>query len=96
MLRATAYCAALKNSGQKEFDYLFNQLKLDSKSNVKSDLLIGLSCTKEPYLLQKFLSDRLVNSNDSLTSIRYVITRSPSYIQAWTFMKENWDAIFEK
>ena len=43
VLRATAYCTAIRNGGQAEFDFLFAQLGDGSNALTKSDVLSGLS-----------------------------------------------------
>ena len=94
-LKSTAYCYAIKYGGQEEFNFLFDQLKQNNKANVKSDLLVGLACAKEMPLIEKFLNDRLVNSNDTLSALRSVITRS-SFLYAWNFIKNNAEELYSR
>jgi hypothetical protein len=92
------YCNALKHGGQVEFDFLFKQLKT-SRSLSKMDYLIGLSCAREPWQLDKFLFDRLHNSNSEyMTDLENVVTHSSNHLLVWHFIKNNWIELnkFEK
>jgi aminopeptidase N len=95
-LRATAYCAAIKNGELAEFEFLFGQLKSGGSANLKSDLITGLACSNKAWQLEKFLNDRLENIDDVLVALRNVINRSPSFLTAWGFIKTNWDKLNEK
>jgi aminopeptidase N len=94
-LRATAYCTALRNGEQAEFDFLFNQLKADTSSSSDPDLINGLACANQNWQLERFLNDRLSSnkSKDTVTGLKAIITKTPSYMTAWAFMKENWDQL---
>jgi hypothetical protein len=96
-LKSTAYCSAIKNGDQAEFDFLFGELKSKNSANLASDLLAGLACSSQAWQLEKLLNDRLENSNDTLISaLRNVITRSPAFMTAWSFVKANWDLLNQK
>ena len=95
-MRATVLCSAIKNGGQTEFEFVFKLLKEGGqlKSDLKLDLLIGLSCTKEVWLLDKFLNDRLDHSNDILIDLENAITKTSSYLVVWNFIKSRWNEIY--
>jgi aminopeptidase N len=94
-LRAITYCTAIRNGGLEEFEFLFEQLQLN-KDEEKTNLLTGLACANEEWQLQKFLNDRFFNRDAILTSLRYVIGRSPSYLTAWDFIKNNWNELYTR
>jgi hypothetical protein len=94
-MKATAYCTGV-NGVDGGFDFLLKKLQEDRKENVKADLLIGLSCARKAWQLEKFLNDRLDTSNDTMLALRDIITRSPSYAFAWSFVKNHWNELYSR
>ena len=59
-----------------------------------------MSCTREPWLLNKYLNDQLnetkVRKQDTLSGLRYALSHSNSYSLAWNFIKDKWDEIINR
>ena len=96
LLRAKVYCTAIKSGDQAEFDFLFNQYKKNDNSKNVPDLLNGLSCAKESWQLEKFLRDTFKNSNTTISCLRNIITKTSSHLQAWNFVKQNWEELYRR
>lgn len=97
-LKSIAYCVGVSKS-EHAFEFLTAQLKKEKKENVKVDLLVGLSCALNTWQLEKFLSDRLETSNDTIEALRYIITKSPAsstHMFAWSFVKNRWKELYAR
>lgn len=59
-----------------------------------------MSCTKEPWLLNKHLNNQLnetkVRVQDSLTGLRYTTYKPYSNVIAWNFIKNNWNQLIQR
>lgn len=53
-----------------------------------------MSCSKEPWLLNKHLNNQInqtkTRNQDSLTGLRYATYKSYSNMITWDFIKNNW------
>ena len=52
-LKYTVYCTAIKQGGQAEWDFAYNQYKTSQVASERAKLLSALSCTKVPWLLKR-------------------------------------------
>ena len=60
----------------------------------------ALSKTRDMNLLERFLNDQLnetiVNRQDCLNGISYAVDNLYGYYFTWSFVKKNWDKLYEK
>ena len=77
-----------------------HQYDLEVDSNAKKEMQNALSCAREPWLLNKYLSDQLNNTKvrkqDTLYGLRYACTKPLGNILAWDFIKSNWNQIYAR
>ena len=57
-----------------------------------------MSCTRNTFLIRKYLEDQLekVRESEALNGIRNAIIKPDSYLQTWTFVKQNWNKLFSR
>ncbi len=83
-------------------EWLFTSERYDAEidSNARNDLQYGMSCTKEPWLIQRFLNDQLnvtkVRAQDTLLGIRVAARSAYANSYAWYFSKSNWNELFTR
>jgi len=87
----------LKVGSKKELDFAFEQLDKRTDSILRRDLIFGLSCSKELWVLSKLLNQQLENKVvDPLLAMRSVAVNPVGNPLVWNFLKNNWNYIFEK
>ena len=52
-MKNTAYCQAIENGDDDEWDFAWDRYMASNVATEKRDLLGGLTCTKEVWLLNK-------------------------------------------
>ncbi len=59
-----------------------------------------MSCTKEPWLITRFLNDQInssiVRPQDAISGLSAIAVKSSGNLKAWEFLKQNWDLLFSK
>ncbi|XP_062585470.1 uncharacterized protein LOC134247152 isoform X2 [Saccostrea cucullata] len=99
-LKYTVYCTAIKEGGQKEWDFAYNQYKTSQVASERAKILAALSCTKVPWLLQRFLeyavTDGEVRKQDGTNVISSVGSTMIGRPIAWNFIRSRWDYIMNE
>lgn len=62
-LRKIIYCTVIRHGGQEEWDYLWSMYKKSNVASEKATIMQSLSCTREVWLLQRFLDMSLNNTS---------------------------------
>ena len=92
--RSLVYCTSIKLGSEIEWSFANEQYEKETDSNIKRSLQYGMSCTKEPWLINKHLNNQInrtkIRNQDSLIGIRYGATKSFSNMITWNFVKNNW------
>ncbi len=52
-LKRTVYCNAIREGGEEEWDFGWERYKKSNVASEKDNLLLSLSCSKEPWLLNR-------------------------------------------
>ena len=98
--RSLVYCTAIREGGEKEYNFARSRYVKETDANLKNDLQSGMSCTRIGWVITKFLNDQLdkniVRVQDTVAGIRAVASRSEGYLKAWIFVKENWDELYTR
>ena len=59
-----------------------------------------MSCTKQPWLISRYLNDQLNSSKvrlqDAASGLSLMASRTYGNLRTWTFLKDNWDELFAK
>ena len=97
-LRAQAMCIGINQGNESDFDYVLGQVNTTRDGTLKSDLIAGLSCTKDALLHLRLLDYQLKNKTaDVLVSLINIASRPGlSYVTSWNYLKANWDFLYSK
>ena len=98
--RSFVYCTAIKYGTRSEWNFALDQYKKEVDSNSKKELQYGLSCSKEPWLINNFLNNqldqRITRKQDAATGIIYSLFNPYSNIITWNFVKNNWNELVKR
>nr|XP_061796529.1 aminopeptidase Ey-like [Nerophis lumbriciformis] len=97
-LRNTVYCSAIAAGGVEEWDFAWDMYKNATIASEADKLLYALACTKEPWLLNRYLQYCLdpekVRKQDASYVIYYISDSPTGQPLAWDFVRSNWDYLF--
>ncbi|KAM4710291.1 aminopeptidase Q [Discoglossus pictus] len=96
-IRNAIYCYAISVGNEKEWEFAWEMYnKSHLVDNIEaSHLLYGMSCTKEPWLLYRFLKDFQSDAHVYIVIFLDVIKNDIGRHIAWEFIKENWQRVNE-
>ncbi|KAF7268819.1 hypothetical protein GWI33_018165 [Rhynchophorus ferrugineus] len=98
-LRGVVYCTALEHGAEEEWNFLWEKYQSSNVATEKSTLLSVLGCTKEIWLLSRYLKwsldDTKVRRQDSSSVFNSVASNDVGFFIAKTFLYENVDKIFK-
>ncbi len=99
-LRSTVICTSIRNSNTREnFELAFERFKSAKDNALKRDIIAGLSCTKDTWLLKYLVDSQLNNLDqafDTLSTLNNVATKPNGHLISWNSLKENWNQIYQK
>uniref|UniRef100_A0A671SEP6 Aminopeptidase n=1 Tax=Sinocyclocheilus anshuiensis TaxID=1608454 RepID=A0A671SEP6_9TELE len=94
-LKVTVYCNAIAAGGVEEWDFGWQMFKNSTIAAEAEKLLYGLSCTKEPWLLNRYLEysidPNLIRKQDVTYAIVYIAGNVIGQPLVWDFIRANWD-----
>ena len=91
------YCTAIREGGEKEWNFAWEQYKSETNANAKNTLQSGMSCSRQPWIISNFLSNQIgpfVRTQDGISGLRAAAVKAESNLKTWNFIKENWDLLF--
>ncbi|KAG8012295.1 Aminopeptidase N [Nibea albiflora] len=96
-LRSTVYCNAIAAGGAKEWDFAWS--KFNNTNAIEADKLrYALSCTKQPWLLNRYLEytldPNMIRKQDATSTIVYIASNVIGQSLAWDFVRARWSYIF--
>ncbi|KAE8296863.1 Aminopeptidase N [Larimichthys crocea] len=96
-LRSTVYCNAIAAGGAEEWDFAW--AKFNNSNAIEADKLrYALSCTKQPWLLNRYLEYTLdpdmIRKQDATSTIVYIANNVIGQSLAWDFVRARWSYIF--
>ncbi|XP_053377176.1 aminopeptidase N-like isoform X1 [Mercenaria mercenaria] len=98
-LKSTIYCTALREGGEKEWNFLFEKYMTATVQAEKSRILSSLSCTRKTWILNKFLElaldDSVVRKQDAYKVFINVGRNIVGRAVAWDFFRANWNDIYK-
>uniref|UniRef100_A0A3Q4H952 Aminopeptidase n=1 Tax=Neolamprologus brichardi TaxID=32507 RepID=A0A3Q4H952_NEOBR len=99
-LRSTVYCNAIAAGGEKEWDFAWSQFKNGSTAIESDKLRYALSCTKQPWLLNRYLEYTLdpdmIRKQDATATIVDIASNVVGQSLAWDFVRARWSYIFSQ
>ncbi|XP_035252401.1 alanyl (membrane) aminopeptidase b [Anguilla anguilla] len=97
-LRTTVYCSAIAAGGVAEWDFGWEMFLNASMASEAEKLRSALACTKEPWLLNRYLEYTLdptkIRKQDATSTIVYIASNVVGQPLAWDFVRAKWDYIF--
>ncbi|CAL8109596.1 unnamed protein product [Orchesella dallaii] len=93
--RRTIYCSAIKRGGQKEWDFLWQRYLKSNVASDKSSIMISLSCSKDPWILNRYLlwatsEGSGIRKQDGPSVVRTVASQEIGNYVAFNFIREKW------
>ncbi|XP_054892863.1 aminopeptidase Ey-like [Poeciliopsis prolifica] len=99
-LKSTVYCDAIAAGGQAEWDFAWEMYRNATIASEAEKLMFALSCTKEPWLLNRYLQYCLdpekIRKQDVSDTFIYIARNPIGQPLAWDFIRGNWDYIINK
>ncbi|KAM7406492.1 hypothetical protein PAMP_000866 [Pampus punctatissimus] len=93
-LKSTVYCSAIAQGGVKEWDFAWSMYKNATIASEADKLMYALSCTKEPWLLNRYLEYSLdpdkIRKQDATSTIVYIASNPIGQPLAWDFIRSKW------
>ncbi|KAM6942737.1 aminopeptidase Ey-like [Xenentodon cancila] len=93
-LRSAVYCNAVAAGGQAEWDFAWTMYKNSSIASEANKLARALSCTKKPWLLNRYLlyclQPEKIRKQDAAAIIVHVADNPIGQPLAWDFVRANW------
>ncbi|XP_022612028.1 aminopeptidase N-like [Seriola dumerili] len=97
-LRSTVYCSAIAAGGAPEWEFAWSHFKNATIASEADKLRYALSCTKQPWLLNRYLEYTLdpneVRKQDATSTIVYIANNVIGQSLAWDFVRARWSYIF--
>uniref|UniRef100_A0A3B4TYX3 Aminopeptidase n=1 Tax=Seriola dumerili TaxID=41447 RepID=A0A3B4TYX3_SERDU len=97
-LKSTVYCSAIAAGGEKEWDFAWSMYKNATIASEADKLMYALSCTKQPWLLNRYLKycldPKKIRKQDATFTIVYIASNPIGQPLAWDFIRSNWNHIF--
>ncbi|XP_050971956.1 aminopeptidase N isoform X2 [Labeo rohita] len=96
-LKLTVYCNAIAAGGVEEWDFGWQMFKNTTIAAEAEKLAYGLSCTKEPWLLNRYLEytidPNMIRKQDVTYAIVYIAGNVIGQPLVWDFVRGNWERI---
>ncbi|XP_018559565.1 aminopeptidase N [Lates calcarifer] len=97
-LRSTVYCNAIAASGANEWEFAWSQFKNATIATEADKLRSALACTKQPWLLNRYLEytldPKMIRKQDATSTIVYIANNVIGQSLAWDFVRARWSYIF--
>lgn len=97
-IRLTVYCTTIKHGSDEYWAFAWERYKSTTVASEKEILLWALACTREPWLLTKYMEmvlepDSKIRKQDGLSVFRAVANNPIGEMLAFDFVRDNWDRI---
>uniref|UniRef100_A0A4W4DMG9 Aminopeptidase n=1 Tax=Electrophorus electricus TaxID=8005 RepID=A0A4W4DMG9_ELEEL len=98
-LRSTVYCNAIAAGGAQEWDFGWRMFKKATVAAEATKLRSSLACTREPWLLNRYLEYVLdperIRKQDATSTIGYIAGNVIGQPLAWDFVRARWEYLFK-
>ncbi|KAG7468183.1 hypothetical protein MATL_G00140120 [Megalops atlanticus] len=99
-LKTTVYCSAISAGGAEEWDFGWEMFKNASIASEADKLRYALACTKQPWLLNRYLEHTLdankIRKQDATSTIVYIARNVVGQSLAWDFVRGKWEYLFNQ
>ncbi|XP_029317139.1 aminopeptidase Ey-like [Cottoperca gobio] len=97
-LKYTVYCSAIAAGGVDEWDFAWSMFKNATIASEADKLMSALACTKQPWLLNRYLEYCLdpakIRKQDATSTIITIASNAIGQPLAWDFVRAKWNHIF--
>ncbi|XP_051953626.1 alanyl (membrane) aminopeptidase-like b [Xyrauchen texanus] len=98
-LRASIYCSAIAAGDEDDWEFAWEEFQRATVASEKDKLRYALSCTKEIWLLNRYLQYTLdpakIRKMDLISTINYIAKNVAGQPLAWDFVRGQWSYITE-
>ncbi|PNF34108.1 Aminopeptidase N [Cryptotermes secundus] len=96
--KEVVYCTAIKHGGADVWNFAWKKYQLSNVGSDKEHLLEALGCSREPWILNRYLSWITSNSSgirkqDGARVFVTVANNVVGHSLAFNFLRDNWDAL---
>ncbi|KAM4744489.1 aminopeptidase Ey-like [Anableps anableps] len=99
-LKSTVYCNAIAAGGKAEWDFAWEMYRNATIASEADKLMYALSCTKEPWLINRYLQYSLDPEKIRKQDVSYTfvyISRNPiGQPLVWDFIRANWEYLINE
>ncbi|XP_062596000.1 aminopeptidase N-like [Saccostrea cucullata] len=99
-VRLTVYCSAIRHGGIEDWDFAYNMYQQSNLASEKSRLMVALSCSKEVWILSRYLKYSLtpseIRKQDATDVISYISKNEIGRGLAWDFVREHWNQLLKE
>ncbi|KAL3884512.1 hypothetical protein ACJMK2_024647 [Sinanodonta woodiana] len=100
-LKSTVYCTAIEDGGYEEWEFAYNKYKTENLAAEQSRLLSAMSCSKETWILSKYLEMAVADNGDirrqdAVSVIVWISRNSAGRALAWDFVRANFQSLLDK
>ncbi|XP_049926517.1 aminopeptidase Ey-like isoform X2 [Epinephelus moara] len=99
-LKYTVYCSAIAAGGVDEWDFAWSMYKNATIASEADKLMSALSCTKQPWLLNRYLEycldPKMIRKQDATSTIISIASNPIGQPLAWDFLRAKWDYIYNE
>ncbi|KAG8551149.1 hypothetical protein GDO81_003985 [Engystomops pustulosus] len=98
-IKGSIFCYGIAEGGEKEWEFAWNyHNNSDSEDHWELAFLKqGLSCTREPWLLYRYLKNSMEGeSHNMLDVLLHMLKNDIGRHIAWDFLKEKWHELNDK
>ncbi|XP_015259615.1 PREDICTED: aminopeptidase N-like isoform X2 [Cyprinodon variegatus] len=99
-LKSTVYCNAIAAGGEKEWDFAWKMYMNATIATEAEKLMYALSCTKEPWLLNRYiqlcLDPEKIRKQDVAFTLVYIARNAIGHPLVWDFLRGNWDYLLNE
>ncbi|KAM7359496.1 uncharacterized protein ACRADG_013108 [Cochliomyia hominivorax] len=96
-VQSSVYCNGLKQSGDEEFNFIYNRLMDSTDASYRNLLISSLGCSQNENQIKKFIYSSIDKSNKLRPQERYALLK-PAYsrgevglMSCIDFLNENWN-----
>ncbi|XP_061165768.1 aminopeptidase N-like isoform X2 [Saccostrea echinata] len=99
-IRLTVYCSSIRHGGIEEWDFAYKMYQQSNLASEKSRLMLALSCSKEVWILSRYLKYSLtpseIRKQDATDVITYISKNEIGRGLAWDFVREHWSQLLKE
>uniref|UniRef100_A0A674J6E0 Aminopeptidase n=1 Tax=Terrapene triunguis TaxID=2587831 RepID=A0A674J6E0_9SAUR len=99
-LRSSIYCSAIETGSEADWDFVWQMFKNATVVAEADKLRSALACSKEPWILKRYLEYCLdpskIRKQDATSTINSIASNVVGQSLAWDFIRGNWKTLFSQ